>query len=437
MLLEFKATNYKTFKGEFVFSLEPTTQRDLEYSILNQDINNKTHRALCSAVIYGPNAAGKTNIVGAMDTMKHILLRGNVRNGISVQENPARTNLELIPNSALRNAQPVSFSIKFIDAGILFKYSVTIDLGKFLDVPHQRKILREYFAVNDIPVFTREETLTIHNLSEIKNYVSPQVEQNMESALSFATNNLSDTELFLTNGFKNIYSSNIVEIFLNWIREKFVTICHGESVFPKANIPSSEKFYINKHTTDAARALGITSNALAYKKEGDGDPKLYSFVDSGEKDGSGFIVPADLYESYGTLRFVNQFPFIAQAFRNGGTLVVDEFDASLHPMVLMSIITIFHNDEINVNGAQIIFNTHNPIFLDGRLFRRDEIKFVERNEDSGESELYSLSDFGTSGESGVRKGENYMKNYFYSRYGAIKDIDFSPIFKELTRRPKR
>jgi AAA15 family ATPase/GTPase len=122
---------------------------------------------------------------------------------------------------------------------------------------------------------------------------------------------------------------------------------------------------------------------------------------------------------------------VIRALLTGGTLVVDEFDASIHPMALMSIINIFHNDDINVHHAQLIFNTHNPIFLNSNLFRRDEIKFVERDDDTNSSVIYSLSDFGTTGEKGVRKHEDYMKNYFISQYGAIKDIDFTPIFEEL------
>ncbi len=113
----------------------------------------------------------------------------------------------------------------------------------------------------------------------------------------------------------------------------------------------------------------------------------------------------------------------------GATLVVDEFDASIHPMTIMNIINIFHNDEINIKGAQLIFNTHNPIFLNNALLRRDEIKFVE-NEDKG-SILYSLSDCGTNGNKGVRNTEDYMKNYFINKYGAIRDIDFSNIFKNI------
>lgn len=146
--------------------------------------------------------------------------------------------------------------------------------------------------------------------------------------------------------------------------------------------------------------------------------------------------PAELFESYGTIRFVNMFPLVVNALLNGGTLIVDEFDASIHPMALMNIINIFHNDEINIHHAQLIFNTHNPIFLNSNLYRRDEIKFVERDEETHFSSHYSLSDFGTTGKSGVRKNEDYMKNYFVDRYGAIKDIDFTPIFEELMSRGK-
>ena len=69
--------------------------------------------------------------------------------------------------------------------------------------------------------------------------------------------------------------------------------------------------------------------------------------------------------------------------------------------------------------------------------RRDEIKFVERNDETHESTLYSLSDFGTAGENGVRLHEDYMKSYFVSRYGAIKDIDFTPIVEAIVEKEKR
>ena len=79
----------------------------------------------------------------------------------------------------------------------------------------------------------------------------------------------------------------------------------------------------------------------------------------------------------------------------------------------------------------MIFNTHNPIFLDHTLFRRDEIKFVEFDTEQMTSVSYSLSDFNTSETSGTRKNSDYMRNYFINRYGAIKNIDFSSVLKSI------
>ena len=99
-------------------------------------------------------------------------------------------------------------------------------------------------------------------------------------------------------------------------------------------------------------------------------------------------------------------------------------------MDYFNIINIFHNDEINVNNAQLIFNSQNPVFLNADLYRRDEIKFVERD-DEGISYHYSLADFILENNKQVRKGADYMKNYFIDRYGAIKEINLSPLFESI------
>ena len=114
MLLEFRTSNYKSFKDELVFSLTPAPkQKGLDYSILEETIGKKTYKGLCSAIIYGPNASGKTNIIGAMDTFKSIVLRGNIRNDNDKSDpNAAAGTLELIPNSSSQNNLPVSFAVK-------------------------------------------------------------------------------------------------------------------------------------------------------------------------------------------------------------------------------------------------------------------------------------------------------------------------------------
>jgi AAA15 family ATPase/GTPase len=433
MLLEFRATNYKSFKDELVFSLVPAPkQKGLDYSVLQAQIEKKTYKGLCSAVIYGPNASGKTNIIGAMDAFKSIVFRGNIRNDNDKNDpNIAANVLELIPNNSNQDHAPVTFSIKFIEESFLIEYEFTADLGNFLEVDYSRKILAETLKVNEELVFTRNGGLKIYSLERIHSLLVNAFAQNAESVIAIAKNNLNDEELFLLNGFKTMFSSKLVALITNWLDNKFMVIYRADAmqVIRKFSDTPKKSVFIEKTLNEAAAYFGVNSNALGYITEGESnEAKLWSLFQSTDKRAA---VPAELFESYGTMRFVNMFPLVVNALLNGGTLVVDEFDASLHPMAVMSIITIFHNDDINIHHAQLIFNTHNPIFLNASLFRRDEIKFVERDEDTHCSTQYSLSDFGTTGKSGVRKNEDYMKNYFVDRYGAIKDIDFTPIFESL------
>ena len=438
MLLEFRTSNYKSFKEELVFSLVPAPkQKGLDYSILEKNIAKKTYRSLCSAVIYGPNASGKTNIIGAMDTFKSIVLRGHLRNEEDKSDpNAAASALELIPNSSVVNAEPVRFLIKFITDGILIEYAFAADLGVFLDVEHPRQIVEEILSINEKMIFLRKDELEFGDLKEIEPFMVNGFVQNQEGAIALAKGNLNAEELFLMNGFKNMFSSKLVAMISDWLDRKFMVIYRADAVqlIRKFSDPKKKSVYVEKTLNEAASYFGINSNALGYVVEGDAnEAKLCSIIKQSTK---GTAIPAEVFESYGTIRFVNMFPLVVNALVNGGTLVVDEFDASIHPMSLMNIINIFHNDEINVNHAQLIFNTHNPIFLNSNLYRRDEIKFVERDDETHFSSHYALSDFGTAGKQGVRKNEDYMKNYFVDRYGAIKDIDFSPIFEELLSRGK-
>ena len=182
-----------------------------------------------------------------------------------------------------------------------------------------------------------------------------------------------------------------------------------------------------------AQQAGIIGSEFAYVTGPDKKQRLFSMFDDKESKTAG--IDAHLIESVGTIRLIEIMPAILIALEQGATLVMDEFDASLHPSIVKNIIGIFHNNEINTNHAQLVFNSQNPIYLNSKILRRDEIKFVERNEETKSSELYALSDFRTNGgDVSVRKTTDYMKNYFVDRYGAILDIDFSDIIKEMTEK---
>lgn len=432
MLLQFKAENFKSFLDEMDFSMTPAPkQKDLEYSILEHKIGNKTYKGLCSAIIYGPNASGKTNIISAMDVFKEIVLKGNIRNSDELRSpNISEGKLELIPNNLNRCPKPTKFYIRFVEGELLVEYELKIDLGLFLDRNYQRKIEFESLRINDKTIYERTDRIEFFNLKSIEKYLITEFRENEDSAKAIARNNLNETELFLTNGFKMMFSSKIVSFILEWFEEKFIVIYRADAAEIKSKLDNTEggKIFINRTTNDAAKLFGINSNALGYVVPEDGrEPQLCSIF----KD-NGVAIPAKHFESYGTVRFINIFPLILKALVEGSVLVMDEFDANIHPMALMNIINIFH-DDINKKNAQLIFNTHNPIFLNANIVRRDEIKFVERDDETHLSAHYSLSDFKTSGSNGVRKADDYLKHYFLGRYGAVKDIDFYDLFETLIK----
>lgn len=433
MLLQFKTENFKSFLDEMNFSMTPAPkQKDLEYSILEHKIGNKTYKGLCSAIIYGPNASGKTNIISAMDVFKEIVLKGNIRNSDELRSpNISEGKLELIPNNLNRCPKPTKFYIRFVEGELLVEYEIKIDLGLFLDRNYQRRIEFESLRINDKTIYERTDKIEFFNLKSIEKYLINEFRENEESAKAIARNNLNETELFLTNGFKMMFSSKLVSFILEWFEEKFIVIYRADAAEIKSKLDNTEggKVFINRTTNDAAKLFGINSNALGYVvPEDGGEPQLCSIF----KD-NGVAIPAKYFESYGTVRFINMFPLILKALVEGSVLVMDEFDANIHPMALMNIINIFHDDDINKKNAQLIFNTHNPIFLNANIVRRDEIKFVERDDETHLSTHYSLSDFKTSGSNGVRKADDYLKHYFLGRYGAVKDIDFYDLFETLIK----
>lgn len=429
MLLEFETENYKSFKDRVKFSMVPAPkQKGLDYSILHKNIDKKEYKALSSAVVYGPNAAGKTNIIGAIQTFKAIILRGNIRNVPPTgSPNAADYALELIPNNTLREKKNVFFSIKFIQEELLINYSVLLDLGFFLEKDYNRNVVEEKLEIDDKLLFERKNNeLKFENLKSFEDYIIPEFKKGYRTLLPILQTSLKNDDLFLMNGFRTIVSSNLAEFIADYFTNYLKTIYRADTVYTAPVFDS--KSVIDEYLNEAASRFGINSNKLVYvkNKKAENPPILCSVMPNKVP------IPSEFFESYGTVRFVNLFPLVANALRAGETLIIDEFDSSIHPMAIMDIINIFHNDDINKKHAQLIFNTHNPLYLNNNLFRRDEIKFVDRDEETKCSRHYSLSDFGTKGTN-ARKGKDYMNNYFMDEYGAIRDIDFTDLFQKIVK----
>lgn len=354
MLLEFKTKNFKSFLEEMDFVMTPAPkQKGLKYSILKHKIGKKTYKGLCSAIIYGPNASGKTNIISAMDAFKEIILKEHINNTDELRSpDVSEGKLELIPNNLNKYPLPTSFYIRFVEDDLLVEYELEIDLGLFLDKDYSRKIVFECLRINDKTIFERSDKLEFFNLNSIEQYLINNFSENEDSAKAIARNNLNETELFLTNGFKLMFSYKLVSFISKWLIEKFIVIYRADITELRRKLDSTEsgKIYISETTNEAAKLFGINSNALGYVIPEDGaESQLCSIF----KD-KNIAIPAEIFESYGTIRFIKMFPLILKALTEGAVLVLDEFDANIHPMAVMNIINIFHNDDINKKNAQLI-----------------------------------------------------------------------------------
>lgn len=417
MLLDFRIKNYKSFKNEARINLIPAPkQKDLEYSILKKIVANKEYKGLSTAVLYGPNAAGKTNIIGAIDTLIQLVDRGHINNvDKSKSLNVSSVKLELIPNSEFLEAKPVEFYISFIKGDNLFEYHLKVNLGIFLDESYKREVLEERLVINSVDEFlrTNKEVIVSNEYTEIKK---------LETLL---TSNLNDTELFISNGYKTLVNNFLYNEFINYLNNDVTVLYRADAISIAKRADDDRRIIKSKELSLVAKEIGSINSDVGFAhKEKEAESKLISFF---KRDDMNVGIQSDIIESYGTIRFLNLYPIIKRVLTSGGVLVIDEFDASIHPMVLLDIVNIFHNDEINVKKAQLIFNTHNPVFLNSSVLRRDEIKFVEKDENG--STIYSLADFQTSGKSGVRKTDDYMKHYFINKYGAILDVDLSDLFE--------
>ena len=112
-------------------------------------------------------------------------------------------------------------SIGFTESNLLIEYTLKLDLGNFLEADYPRRIVEERLFVNDKLIFSRGKTLEVFLLAPIKQYVNKSIKRKTAKTMDIARSSLSDTELFLNNGFKTIFAKDLVALILKWFDEKY------------------------------------------------------------------------------------------------------------------------------------------------------------------------------------------------------------------------
>lgn len=444
MLLEFRFENFRSFYEENVISMIKTRKTELSDTLItNEKLNIKL---LPTLVIYGSNSAGKTNIIMAQNILKQLVLNRSITN-----TNDSNNIINEIPFYSFihekdKYEKPMKFDISFIYNDT--KYEYILKLKNFLgDKLLVSKIVYEELLVNDIYMFRREQNEVSLNKTKyaLKYYEEgsdPSYSSKLKTLEENLNNNMSDDMLF-SSWYSTINKKVVLDVY-EWFSKKyniyydFNEMPYRISAVDGTDIDNKEIHNSIFDIFGKAAEIGPQEINLQVRKESDKQETQFVSIYQMKWDNGGIRIriPSNKMESKGTLKlFKFMVPFLS-AISNGETIVIDELDSSIHPEIIAGLIKVFKNPLINKNGAQLIFNTHNPIYLNKNLFRRDEIVFVEREKDTSQSIAYTLAEIQTGDGKGIRSDEEYVKNYMSGKYGAIPIIDFEYTTEKLLNAQK-
>ena len=381
MLIQFTVENHRSIKNSAVISFAASKDKSFEEYLLHPD---EKKLLLPVIAIYGANAAGKSNVLHAMMTMKEMVV-GNAAKISKGQELPWE------PFGSVR--EPTSFEMTFIFQGVRYTYGFSFD-GKMI----YKEYLYHWPNGREALIFSRG-----NGVYEFRENINEQIT---------LSNRTPDNKLYLVSS--NDWNLPQTENAYRWFLEKMTFLMDEEPATSEtvAQIVSGDdkKARILKELLLAD--LGITD--VTIKNSSGNVPVITTTHRIINEDGSTEYFHLLMeQESIGTQHFFARIGGWLQALKNGALLVVDEIDDSLHPLLTKRLIEMVQDKAVNTNNAQLIFTTHDAMLLDLNFFRRDQIWFADKNAASCATELYSLASFSP------RKGENIRKGYLQGRFGAI------------------
>ena len=402
MLLQFSVENFRSFKDKAVLSLEASADKELPNNI----ITDQKHRILKGAALFGSNAAGKSNIFKALTAAILTIRYSNIR-----QIGEPLTLMVPFAFDEETEKKPCSFEFVFLWEKKKYVYGFSAT---------SQKVTSEYLYVYNssraTTIFERDENNEYRfTLSATAKMLKPITAYNTDNKLFLATatawnyEGTRDAMLWFMNGI-NTYSPDYQQM-LNITGPMFERD-EDDSLrtFTKGILHEAD-INIDDYVVES-RELPVSS--IQQKLNVVGKEYTITTIHKVEGDKTYMLNMRD--ESNGTINLFFFAPIIKRAFETGETLCIDEFDESLHPLLVQYLVSLFNNPEINKNNAQLIVSTHTSGLLNLKHVRRDQIYFVEKDNSTGCSTLYSLDEFSP------RTREDIQKAYLLGRYGSIPNL---------------
>jgi uncharacterized protein len=451
MLVQVTLENVLSFRDEVTFSMLGVKSDHSHEDHLFVDVAGKGRSVLPIAAIYGANASGKSNFIEAIAFAKDMIVEGT-RAG------------QRIPVSSFKLGdyfnKPSKFEFIFVCQGNIYNYGFRLNTTR---------VLEEWLYVT--PPEKNREQLVFERITDDKDQAQVKYGSSLKGRskkqilfLDLVAQGTRYNQLFLTEA----VDRNVETVLpvTKWFINK-LTIIPAESRFKILEKMSRENQEFIDFFENILRISGTGINSVVVEEESNtildlewlslppfirdvysqdieslNDNEILTInLESKEssskqiffkksKNGEGHAVQikiklghrhengSNVYfsveeESDGTQRLIHLIPALFMIKNNSQRVVLlDEIDRRLHPLLSRQFIEVALQCHKGDSYNQFIFTTHDTNLLDRELFRKDEIWFVEKNE-QGASQMYSLAEFKIDPNIQLEKG------YLNGRFGAI------------------
>lgn len=413
MLLDIEIKNLKSFKNQTIFSMEAENKIE-DRNSFEVEVGKEKFELLKTAVLFGGNASGKSNFTSVLSIFRYYLFNKGIekynKEGFRFGEEDKNSTIKVrnvVDDKIYEYILEINFNTKKI---IKEKLYITALERKLVFERENNKIVKydkEIFSEYEITIGFINETLTDSD-SVISRIIEWRVPEEIEKYIFYIDkikiNNYSD------DLGKYIYENkNNKKLVIEFLKKigiivNDIEVYREKNEFFLKNIRESKEFQI---LSEKEQEKLLSQIAYIYR--------IHFVYEDNQKQ----KYKLEYYEqSSGTQKILSMFFPIYNLLNNGGVMIIDELDITLHYSLIKEIIKMFNSVEYNRKNAQLIFTTHNLLLLDFNLFREDQIWFLENNDVSTGTELYSLSDV-----EGYEKNKYLLRDYLNGNFGGIPKLE--------------
>ncbi|MEX2606256.1 MAG: ATP-binding protein [Kiritimatiellia bacterium] len=416
MLISFSVENFRSFKERQSFVMEATSDKHLRESHVCE---NRHPAVLKTAAVYGSNASGKSNLMQAM-----IWMRNLVQQSVTDRIGENRINPEPFRLQTDYVNRPTVMEVEFFHGVHRYRYGFALTAKEVVEewlfrkgvagaparvftrqdgkISPNRNLMG---SISDVVKRTRPDVLFLRSCAEWNESISEDVQKWFEQFRHVS--GVSD------RGFVGFTASRIQD---ETERERILRFVQ-KADFSISGIRAELKMFTED---DFPKEIPKELRRQALSMSSQLPPRILTLHPVYDAEGKQvaeeeFDLATD--ESEGTRKFLALAGPVLHTLEQGAILVVDEFEARLHPNLTKALLSWFHGPA-NTKNAQLILATHDTGLMEPELLRRDQIWFCEKD-NVGSTRLYSLAEFDPQL---VRNSTKFNRQYLMGIFGAVPHV---------------